>query len=56
MFENDQSKPIGRSREEDVLISEELINDENDEVQTNSINNVVDEHEESNVNTHAYLE
>ena len=56
LFENDQSKPTGRSREEDVLISEELINDENDEVQTNSINNVVDEHEESNVNTHAYLE
>ena len=56
MFENYQLEPTDRSREEDVLISEELINNENDEVHTNSINNVVNEHEESNVNTDTYLE
>ena len=55
LFKIDQSESTDRSREQDVLISEELINNENDELQTNSINNVVDEHEESNVITDAYL-
>ena len=55
LFKIDQSESTDRSREQDVLISEELINNENDELQTNSINNVVDEHEESNVLTDAYL-
>ena len=56
LFKNDRSESTDSNREQDVLISEELISNENDEVQTNSINNVADEREESNVNTDAYLE
>ena len=55
LVKNDQSEPTDRNREQDLLISEKLINNKHDEVQKDSINNIDDEHEESNVNTDAYL-
>ena len=55
LVKNDQSEPTDRNREQDLLISEKLINNENNEVQKDPINNIDDEHEESNVNADASL-
>ena len=56
LVKNDQLEPTDRNREQDLLISNELIKYKNDEVLRNSINNVDDEQEETNVNRDAHLE